>query len=336
MRILTNFVNAPDSSELPGVGQVEIVRAENWEQMRPGLGSCDIVVLNCGGTILNSITRHFLLSPGSRRPLVAVDLVLRKPETMAYRAKAWARRLSLRQVDHFIHYFRNWSGYQRHFGIDPARCSFVPFKVNNIHLQVAPDEVAEEYVLAAGQALRDYDTFIRAVAELPYPAAIPRFSFDGFEGRGADFAWNEANLPPNLRILPDTGSRMDLVRYLARARVVVIPTKSSSLCASGLSTYLDAMYYGKCVVISEGPGASDILTNQAILVPPHDPVALRKAIARAWEDEALRRATAAAGKAYAQSLGGEQELLRRVFSESVAAIARQGKLRIPTGNRPRA
>lgn len=321
MRILTNFVNAPDELELPDTGRLEIIKGESWAEIRGNLRRADIVVLNCGGTLLYSVARHFLLFPWTRRPLIAVDLVLRRPETMAYHVKAWARRLFLGQVDHFIHYFRDLSGYTRYFGVEPSRSSYVPFKVNNAHLSVDPDEVAEDYVLAAGQALRDYDTFIRAVAELPYPAAIPRFSFDGFEGKGPAFRWNESNLPKNLTILPDTGSRSDLVRYLARAKVVVIPTQSKSLCASGLSTYLDAMHLGKCVVISEGPGASDLLTDQAILVPPHDPNALRSAIVRVWEDDALRQRTADAGRTYARSLGGEKELLSRVLTESVAVTS---------------
>jgi glycosyltransferase involved in cell wall biosynthesis len=335
VRILTNFINAPDELELPDSGRVEIVKGESWADIRANLKRADIVVLNCGGTLLYSVARHFMLFPWTRRPLIAVDLVLRRPETTVYRAKAWARRLLLSQVDHFIHYFRDLSGYTRYFGVGPSRSSYVPFKVNNAHLRVDPDELAEDYVLAAGQALRDYDTFIRAVAELPYPAAIPRFSFDGFEGRGPAFGWNEGNLPKNLVILPDTGSRADLVRYLARAKVVVIPTQAKSLCASGLSTYLDAMHLGKCVVISEGPGASDLLTDQAILVPPHDPNALRNAIARVWEDDALRRRTADAGRAYAKSLGGEKELLNRVLTESVAIASAERRFRTASAVRDR-
>jgi glycosyltransferase involved in cell wall biosynthesis len=80
------------------------------------------------------------------------------------------------------------------------------------------------------------------------------------------------------------------------------------------------MYLGKCVIVSQGPGASDLLTDQAILVPPHDVAALREAIRTAWENEELRRRTAESGKRYASSLGGEEELLQRIFSQSVAAV----------------
>jgi len=51
------------------------------------------------------------------------------------------------------------------------------------------------------------------------------------------------------------------------------------------------------------------------LVPPHDVAALKDAICRAWEDDALRKRTAEAGRKYAVSLGGEAELLQRVYQQ---------------------
>lgn len=321
MRILTNFLNAPDELDLPGYERIEILKGESWPDLRRQISKANVIVLNCGDALMYSIARHFMLFPWRRRPLIAVDLVLRRPESLQHRLTASVKRMLLTQVTHFIHYFKDWSGYQRHFGIEPSRSSFVPFKVNNMHLQVGADEFGEDYVFTMGRSLRDYDTFIRAIAELPYPAAIPQFSFEDFEGRDSTFRWNTDNIPRNLKILSDTGGRQDLVRNLARAKVVVIPTQAASMCASGLSTYLDAMYLGKCVIISQGPGASDILTDQAILVPPHDVTSLTAAIRRAWEDDLLRHTVAQAGKTYAQSLGDESDLLMRVFKQSMASIS---------------
>ena len=82
------------------------------------------------------------------------------------------------------------------------------------------------------------------------------------------------------------------------------------------------MYRSKCVVASAGPGTSDLLTDQAILVPPHDVPALKDAISRVWENDELRRRTAEAGYKYADSLGGEAELLQRVHREAVRSLRR--------------
>lgn len=316
MRILTNFLNSPKFVQISVGGQAEVICADDWSAVRGQLGSTDLVVIDCRDTLLYKIALHFLLFPWKRRPLVAVDLVLRKPLGMRQALATMVKRILFSQVTHFIHYFKDISGYTRFFGISQARSSFVPFKVNN-PVQLVESDISEDYVFTMGRSLRDYDSFIRAVAELPYPAAIPEFSFNDFEGKDGSFRWTAANVPSQLRILKDSGNRQDLVRNLAKARVVVVPIQASSLCASGLSTYLDAMFLHKCVIITQGPGVSDLLTDQALMVPPHDVVALRDAIRRAWEDDALRQRTAYSGFQYALSLGGEAELLQRIFNDAL-------------------
>ena len=321
VRILTNFMNSPKVIELAGDKHIEVIRSEAWPEVRKRLKSADVIVIDCRDPLLNKICVHFLLFPWTRKPLVAVDLVLRIPVRFKQRIGALLKRLLFRRVTHFIHYFRDISGYTRHFGISAARSSYVPFKVNITDIRLSPAEIGEDYIFTMGRSLRDYDSFIRAVAELPYPAAIPEFSFSDFEGKDDSFAWTKENVPPHLTILPDSGSSNDLVRNIAKARLVVIPTQASSICASGLSTYLDAMYLGKCVILSRGPGASDLLTDQALLVPPHDVSALKEAVRRAWEDDSLRKRTAESGRNYALSLGGEEELLQRIFRQVLDVVA---------------
>jgi glycosyltransferase involved in cell wall biosynthesis len=71
------------------------------------------------------------------------------------------------------------------------------------------------------------------------------------------------------------------------------------------------------VVISNGPGVSDLLTDQAVLVPPEDSGALREAIAQVWGDEELRARLVESGRKYALSLGGEPELRARVLESAL-------------------
>jgi hypothetical protein len=73
------------------------------------------------------------------------------------------------------------------------------------------------------------------------------------------------------------------------------------------------MYLKRCVILSEGPGASDMFRDEAILVPPGDPDALCSAILKAWHDEEYRRGFEDRGHAYALSLGGERELIERII-----------------------
>jgi len=314
-------MNSPESVESPSGNQVMLLKCETWPEVRRLLDSVDLVIIDCRDTLIYKLAAYFLLRPWRKTLLIAVDLVLRRPIKLRHKLSAVLKRLLFTRVDHFIHYFRDISGYTRHFGISAARSSYVPFKVNIFDVQLAPEEIREEYVFTMGVSLRDYDTFIRAISDLPYPAAIPEFSFENFEGRDRSSGWTKDNIPRNLTILSDSGSRADLIRNLARARLVVIPTQASSLCASGISSYLAAMYLGKCVISTAGPGASDVLTDQALLVTPHDVAALKNAIARAWEDETLRRQTAESGRRYAASLGGEPEMLQRIYRRTLEVVA---------------
>lgn len=325
MQVLTNFMNSPQLVDAPGGTRAEVICRDTWQEFREYLRTADLVVIECRDNLVFRVAAYLLLRPWRKTSLVAVDLVLRKPLRFRHKVTALLKRLLLARVDHFIHFFKDISGYTKYFGISHARSSYVPFKVNIPNARLSPEDFAEEYVLAMGVSLRDYDTYIRAVSECPYPAAITEFSFEHFEGRDESFAWTRQNIPPNLTVLPDSGNKEDLIRNLARARLVVICTRADSLCASGLSTYLEAMFLGKCVISTTGPGASDLLTDQALLVPPHDVAALRNAICTAWEDAALRARIAESGRRYALSLGGEEDLLQRIYRQCLFTLELGGR-----------
>src|SRR5580698_2175706 len=212
LRILTNFMNSPESVLSPSGEQVMLLRCETWPELRQLLDSVDLVILDCRDTLIYKVAASLMLRPWRKTRLIAVDLVLRRPFKLRHKLSAVLKRLLFTRVDHFIHYFKDISGYTRYFGISAARSSYVPFKVNISDVRPAPEEIREEYVFTMGVSLRDYDTFIRAISELPYPAAIPEFSFENFEGRDRTSGWTKDNIPRNLTILPDSGSRADLVR----------------------------------------------------------------------------------------------------------------------------
>jgi glycosyltransferase involved in cell wall biosynthesis len=319
IRIVTNFMQCPTELRLDGAPAATVTRAATWPELRRAIPTADLIVIDCQGFLIYRAAAYFAFRLWKRTPLVAVDLLFRIPKTFRHKATALAKRLLLARVTHFIHYFTDWTGYERHFRISRGKSSYVAFKSNIWGKNTDTLPLAESYVFTMGVSLRDYDTFIRAIAGQPYPAAIPAFSLQHFEGRDGSFAWRPDSLPGNLTVLPDSGDHDDLLRNMARAKMVVIPTRKESLCASGISTYLDAMYLGKCVIISDGPGASDVLSTQAVLVPPEDPAALRSAIERMWTDDEARRQVAAAGHEYAVGLGGEEALMRRIFTQSMRA-----------------
>lgn len=270
-----------------------------------------ILLANCDPRLTFSLAGSlwFQRSPA----LISVDLVLRRPSTLPSRAALPLRRALMRRVDHHIHFFRDVSGLAEVWGIGPEKSSFVPFKPN---LPPQPDmtsSVQGDYILCFGRSLRDFDTFFDAVEGLPYPAAIAEPNLEHLKAHGARFTRPIDRLPGNVQLLPDDNTMEAQVRMLRSARIVVLPVLKSSIVASGISTCLNAMLFGRCVIGSQGPGMSDIFTDEVLTCPPEDPEALAGIIRRAWEDGELRNRTAESGYRYARALGGEPELYQRII-----------------------
>lgn len=174
------------------------------------------------------------------------------------------------------------------WGIDADRVAFTPF-----YYTLSEDELCQEVtddggVFAGGNPMRDYGTLVEAARHLPVPVTIAT-SRKEVTGR--------ADLPPNVSAGPIPHD--DYVRRLRSAAVVAIPLRGETERSGGEQTYLNAMALGKLVVVSDGPGARDYIEDgvTGILVPPHDPAAMRDAIgwalAEANRDEVRRIGDAA-------------------------------------------
>jgi glycosyltransferase involved in cell wall biosynthesis len=321
VRIVTDFNRFPPQWQAlcGAAGTATEVRA--LAELKQGLSSADIVVINGDIGLLMRLVLWFWLGLAPRRPIVAVDIVLRVPRPgwrgwLALKFKRWV----LSHVDLFIHYFRDTREYERIYGISDAKSCYVPFKANGgvsykCDVTSAASLSLGEHVLCAGRSLRDYDTFFEAMEGTEIPAAVPEPDFTGLREHGSRWSRKREQLPKNLRLLPDRGGPNAWRSHLEAARLVVIPVLKQSICASGIGTYLDAMALGKCVIVSRGPGVSDVLTNQVLMVDPEDPQALRAAIVRAWNDQPLREQVAIAGFRYAQECGEEADLYQRIIDQ---------------------
>ncbi len=253
---------------------------------------------------------------GARRPLIAVDPVLREPEDFTSRLALPLKKALLSRVDRFIHYFRDLRGLTRVYGIGPEHSSYVPFKVNLSDRHALAPEPDGEYVLCFGRSMRDFDSFLTAMEQLPdIPAAITRPDPRVFAVHHARFTRPISAIPANVSVLEDDRTEESEIRILRNAKLVVLPIRASSLVASGISTCLNALFLGKCVIGSAGPGMSDIFTSEILLFPPEDARRMAETIRRAWDDSALRRSTAAVGRQYALQAGGEPELYQRIIDE---------------------
>ena len=301
-RPLTRVVEDPESLVFEETGGWSAARALA-AKTKPG----DTLVVNGDTGFLLSLCA--LRATGQLRArLVGLDLVLPTPRSPRQRVAAPVRRLLLRQVDLFINFFRDLSGYDRYYGISERRSRYVPFKSNLWQYgEKLPEPVYPgDYVLALGRSNRDYPTFLRAMSKTGLPGVLVHPGNQVLRSHGSHPINDPA--PANVTLVEHHGNHLDWALHALRARVIVVPLRGDTITAAGISVYLDAMLLGKCVVATRGPSTTGLLNEEALIVEPESDEALGEAIDRAWNDESLRTTVAAAGSRYAHALAGTDRL----------------------------
>jgi len=288
----------------------------------------DILILNIEESLLFKLCLLRYLFPWNRCLLVSVDILLKRPVTLTEKIKCRIQSILLRKVDAFILYFSDVSRYSNYYGLQRKKCTYVPFKVNQLKAiqsyladQADVGDASDgDCVMAIGRSLRDLNTFISAMEKTKLPGVILRQSHSIMAEHGSLLP--NRDLPINLKEEIHDGNQASFIRNIARARMVVIPRYRWDLKSTGISTYLMAMAMGKCVIISHGPGATELLRHdEAILVPPEDPASLAEAIQKTWRQPDFRRKIASNGQRYAFSLKGETRLLEDIISVSLNLLA---------------
>jgi glycosyltransferase involved in cell wall biosynthesis len=84
---------------------------------------------------------------------------------------------------------------------------------------------------------------------------------------------------------------------MQRARINVVPVANQTT-ASGQVTMLDAMMFGRAVIITSCPASVDYVTDgvDAMLVRHGDQADLKAAIERLWSDQGLRESIGVAAR----------------------------------------
>ena len=218
-----------------------------------------------------------VLCPKTR--VVCVDLLIPR----VHKSDAQLSR-QLRGIDAFVLIRRGDAAtLQQRFGYPPERCHFAYFPVAR-HLPVAQSD--GDYLYAAGNAFRDWDTLLKALEIAPHRAIL---------SPGAPLA-----IAPALRdwveVRPGLATEEGR-ELLGHAKFVVMPFVDTPL-PSGPLVLLDAMGMGQAIVVSRVNGSRDYVREgeTALVVPPGDAPALAKAIARLAGDAQLRQSLGAAAK----------------------------------------
>lgn len=174
--------------------------------------------------------------------------------------------------------------YRGEFPRHAEKIVFVPVGCDPtiLDLDVEKERVLKEkpdvFVFSGGTTNRDYETLVKAMADIPDTKLK-------VIAKGKDYP----GPAPNLEFLENIYGA-DYERAVFDASVVVLPLFNKCF-SSGQLTLLRAMELGKPIVASDVPGVRDYITpdHDGILVPDGDAAAMSAAIRRLLDDEGERQ-----------------------------------------------
>lgn len=269
-------------------------------------------ILCANPSTLDLAKLHLLRLASLGRIRIAVfDLILKRPDTTLERISARVKSVLLRSIDLFLMIHHDWTGYCTCFGIDPARCRYIPFKANNLDLAASIQSVDGGYVLACGASHRDFNTFMKSVAAINGRAVI---MLSDAAARAHRALFNPSLMPPNVERINGFVDRNRYNQLIAEASIVVVPILAGTLQPAGISVYLEAMALGKPVIATRGSSTEGILDERlAVIVSPGDPEELARAINELMQDTRRRDELSRNGRRFAADLQGDDRLARDIF-----------------------
>lgn len=173
--------------------------------------------------------------------------------------------------------------YSRFLRLPESRFRFIPWP-SNIGEPKRIDG-HDGTVLAVGRSLRDWKTFFQSVEGLDLRCVViaSRQDVQGLR------------VPTNVDIFLDV-PHVAYLQFLQRAMTVVIPLRETKR-STGQACFLEAMAYGKSVVVADVIGARDYISNgdNGLTYRPGDAADLREKISALATDHALRERLAGRG-----------------------------------------
>jgi YD repeat-containing protein len=159
-------------------------------------------------------------------------------------------------------------------------------------------------------------------------AAVPNASL-ALVGDGPDAASLHARSSPHVRVV---GATTDVQRWYAAADVVVQPSRWE---VGAPLTVLEAMATGRSVVLSDVPGAHEVLQpGMGALCPVEDPKSLAEAVVTRLADPGLTATEGAAGTRQMASLFSLARTNQRVGELYDEVCAQRRRAAPPPGARP--
>lgn len=223
----------------------------------------------------------------SRHPHIAMVTWISRPK----------KAIFLRNVYTHINKIILWSSVQKKFALEelkvPAhKLVLVGRRVD--HKFWRPMERPTDMICSAGQEMRDFPTFIKAMEGLGIRCHIATGALRG-ELFDTVKAIQKMELPENITV--GRLSYPELRDLYARSRFVVIPLHQTDT-DNGVTAIEESMAMGKAVICTRTYGQVDIIQENVtgIFVPPYDPLELRKAILYLWNNPDIAKRMGEAGR----------------------------------------
>lgn len=155
----------------------------------------------------------------------------------------------------------------------------------------AVPNVERPFIISVGAEMRNYDLLFEAVRNLKVDVVVKASSAWMTAGRS-----ELTSVSPNVRVITKRLSYIDLRNLYASATLVVAPLYETPQ-AAGITTILEAMAMGKCVVATQSSGLPDILVHgeTGIVVEPRAEV-LASILQQLMSDIEKRDALAQSGQ----------------------------------------
>ena len=149
----------------------------------------------------------------------------------------------------------------------------------------------QPYLLAVGAEMRNYDLLFEAVRDLDVEVVVKSSSAWMAAGRS-----ETAAVPANIKLISQRQSYHELRDLYAGATLVVAPLYDTPQ-AAGITTILEGMAMGKCVIATQSSGLPDALIDgETGLITPPTVDALRAALTSLLNSPAKQASLASAGQ----------------------------------------
>jgi glycosyltransferase involved in cell wall biosynthesis len=217
-----------------------------------------------------AIFLQLFLSRGPK--LILMGFFYTKRKNMIY---SWARyfiiKFALNAVDYVFCYSNSEAQYyNNYFKYSYKKFLFAHLSVNTHRqdIKTALSIPEEEYIFSSGSSNRDYQTLFRAVKDMNQKVLVVAKSFN----------LDKLLVPENVEVKFDIYGHT-YRQLLWKSKFVVVSLDDVEV-SSGQMVLLDAMLYGKVIIITDTPTTRDYVVHMenGILFKPHDHLDLKKKI----------------------------------------------------------